>query len=101
MRNRCNSILRKKLDTQIPDPEPDETESGNETTAQQAEYAFLVQTIRALPPAYADVLYFALVQEMPAAKIAKLLGLTPAAVRKRISRGREMLQKELGEDFYR
>ena len=52
-----------------------------------------------LPPEYADALYYALVLEMSSAEIARLLGIQPAAARKRVSRGRQLLRKRLGKEY--
>ena len=72
--------------------------SGNATEEESA-YRFLVEVIRSMKPEYADALYYFLVQEMSTPEIASLLGLNPATVRKRISRGRKLLKQQLGEEF--
>lgn len=103
VRNQSYTFLRKQNDVQVIDPEISEyigSLQTNENMDQGTDYAYLVDAIRSMKPTFADVLYFALVQEMPSDKIAKLLGLNPATVRKRISRGREILQEKLGKDFF-
>ena len=39
------------------------------------------------------------VLEMSSAEIARLLGIQPAAARKRVSRGRQLLRKRLGKEY--
>ncbi len=63
------------------------------------EYQLLKNTIAELPQLYADILMFSLVYELTAGQIAELFGLTPAAVRKRLERGKEVLRKKLGEEY--
>lgn len=102
VRNQSYSFIRKQRGVQIIDSEISEfigSLRSDDTNREESDYASLVETIRSMKPTYADVLYYALVQEMPSDKIAKLLGITPAAVRKRISRGREILQEKLGKDY--
>lgn len=103
VRNQSFSFLKKQNNVQAIDPETNEyigslqTDDGQE---QNSGYEYLVETIRSMNPTYADALYYALVQEMPTDKIAKLLNIKPAAARKRISRGKEILQEKLGKDFF-
>ncbi len=52
-----------------------------------------------LPKTYADVLYFYYYQELSAAQIARLLKLSEAAVRKRIERGKKLLQAKIRRDY--
>ena len=103
VRNQSYTFLKKQNNVEMLEPEVSEYIGSIHTgdqTSQDSDYAYLVDTIRSLKPTYADVLYYALVQEMPSDKIAKLLRLTPATVRKRISRGKEILQARLGKDFF-
>ena len=102
VRNQCFALCKKhgrelSFDTEFVDRQ--HAAPAGEAPPQEADYRFLVETIRALPPLYADVLYYALVQEMKAPQIARLLGMEPAAVRQRIARGRKKLIEILGEDF--
>ena len=102
VRNQSYTFLKKQNEVELLEPEVNEyigSMYACDRMSQESDYEYLVETIRGLKPTYADVLYFALVQEMPSDKIAKLLGLTPAAVRKRISRGKDLLQEKLGKDF--
>ena len=102
IRNQCYTFLRKQDGIRIVDTDVSEFVGSLQTedlNREGEDYAYLVDVIRSLKPTYADVLYYALVQEMPSEQIAKLLGLKPAAVRKRISRGKEILQEKLGKDF--
>ena len=103
VRNRSYAFLRKQDGIQIIDSDLSEFIGGvhaDEENDGGAGYHYVVDTIRQLPPAYADVLYYAFVQEMPSDKIAKLLDLKPATVRKRISRGKEILKEKLGKDYF-
>ncbi len=103
VRNQSYTYLRKQDGIQIVDSDLSEyigSVHSVEDDSQGADYNYLVETIRGLSPTYADVLYYAFVQEMPSDKIAKLLNLNPATVRKRISRGKEILKEKLGKDFF-
>ena len=99
VRNRCRTFLRKKPSGRlILSPEADRYAEGRQDADAQNEEAtveLIADAIRSLGETYADVLFYALVQDMPARAIASLLGLTPATVRKRISRGKDLLRKKL------
>lgn len=102
VRNRCYNLLKKRgaelpLDQAV--TEAMDRRVTGDSTEQAADYRLLVETIRSLPPEYADALYYALVLEMSSAEIARLLGLQPATARKRISRGRQLLRKQLGKEY--
>ncbi len=102
VRNRCCTRLAKRgCETPLDRTAEEYLEkqfSGNATEEESA-YRFLVEVIRSMKPEYADALYYFLVREMSAPEIASLLGLNPATVRKRISRGRKLLKQQLGEEF--
>lgn len=103
VRNQCITFMKKQRNVQLIEPGVNEFFGSlhtGDSTAQDASYASLVRTIRELDPIYADVLYYDLVQEMPSDTIANLLGLKPATVRKRISRGKELLREKLGKDYF-
>ncbi|MBQ6165574.1 MAG: sigma-70 family RNA polymerase sigma factor [Clostridia bacterium] len=102
VRNRCYTFLKKNraLQEETSSDERIDGLTDAERTEQRMDYQCLVEAIRGLKEGYADVLYFSLVQQMPADRIAQLLGLKPAAVRKRISRGKEMLRRKLGKDLF-
>ena len=102
VRNQSYTLLRRQRGIKPIDPALGEYAGSTETDDKNrsgSDYSYLVETIRALDPIYADVLYYALVQEMPSGKIADLLKLKPATVRKRISRGKSILREKLGKDF--
>ena len=101
VRNQCSAFAKKRGMRMAMEQEYNDhrgVKTNDALPPEEANYQFLVNAIRSLPPTYADVLYYALVQEMKAPEIAKLLKLEPAAVRQRISRGRRELIKLLGED---
>ena len=101
VRNRSYNLLKKR-GLELPQEKTvneylDRRVTGD-STEQAASYRLLVETIRAMPPEYADALYYALVLEMSSGEIARLLGVKPATARKRVSRGRKLLQKQLGKE---
>ncbi|MBQ2940576.1 MAG: RNA polymerase sigma factor [Clostridia bacterium] len=61
--------------------------------ADLAEANDLLACVRRLPPHYRDVLLLVSVQGYSRRETASLLGITETTVRKRLSRGRELLQK--------
>lgn len=89
--NACKSLLRsfwrrhrQELDENVPAAAlPDPT---------------VWQAVKALPPGYRAVVHLYYYEGYDQAEIAKLLHITPAAVRTRMYRARGQLQKELGED---
>lgn len=103
VRNQCYLFMRRQKRTQILDPE-DKKFTENTRTEEIAEQQLvrqdLLDALRSLGNTYTDVLYYALIQEMKTDKIADLLGIKPAAVRKRISRGKVLLREKLGEDYF-
>ena len=64
----------------------------------------LERAISALPLRYREVVLLVCTEGFAAPEVARMLGLDPAAVRKRLSRGREMLREALAasapEDEY-
>ena len=56
--------------------------------------------IRAMPEQYRRILELKFVEEQTSREIARRLGLSVAAVEKRVSRGREMLIEKLKEEGY-
>ena len=102
VRYRCISFydkIGKHISTEEEYSDAISKDENEDNTAQESTYQYVTEAIRALPPTYADVLYYSLIQEMTAPQIAKLLDLTPAAVRQRIVRGKKILREKLGEDF--
>lgn len=103
VRNQSYTFLRNQDGIQIIDSNLSEfigSVHTDEDNNKGVDYNYLVETIRGLNPTYADVLYYTFVQEMPSDKIAKLLNINPATVRKRISRGKEILREKLGKDYF-
>ena len=102
VRNQSYTFLRNQDGIQIIDSDLSEFIGSvhNNDNSNDTDYNYLMETIRGLNPTYADVLYYTFVQEMPSDKIAKLLNLNPATVRKRISRGKEILREKLGKDYF-
>lgn len=100
VRNQCASFQRRQGGVRPTEPVLLESLRGAaaDPTAEAENYWVLLEKLRALPEIYADVLYFALVRDMPVNQIASLLGVKPAAVRKRLSRGREMLRRILEQE---
>ena len=97
VRNRCNSFYKKQA--YVHKMEYDDHRAAQPVNDPQEEetYAYIVNTIRAMPETYADVLYYSLVADLATSKIALLLGLKPATVRQRIVRGKALLREKLGE----
>ncbi len=58
----------------------------------------IVAAVITLPSAYRDTLRLYLVDEMKPREIASLFGVSVATVKKRIERGKKMLQKKLTEE---
>ena len=102
VRNQSYTFLKNQDGIQIIDSDLSEFIGSvhNDENNNGTDYNYLVKTIRGLNPTYADVLYYTFVQEMPSDKIAKLLNINPATVRKRISRGKEILREKLGKDYF-
>lgn len=73
---------------------------GAEKVEQQSEYLRLVELIRAMPEQYRRILELKFVEEQTGREIARRLGLSVAAVEKRVSRGRELLMEKLKEEGY-
>lgn len=101
VRNQCITFAKRYGITMAKDPSYNDMQGELEynETEQATSYNFLVKTIRSMDPTYADVLYYSLLQGMKSAQIAELLGLKPATVRQRISRGKKILQERLGDDY--
>lgn len=89
--NICRNRLRhwwrrtQPLDENIPDAE---TQPESVTEA-----------VRRLPERFRTSIYLYYYEGLDGAEIARMLGKNPATVRSWLKRGRDMLRKELGEDF--
>lgn len=73
---------------------------GQEKVEQQSGYLELVALIRAMPEQYRRILELKFVEEQTSREIARRLGLSVAAVEKRVSRGRGLLMEKLKEEGY-
>lgn len=88
--NECRSLLRSSwwkksipLDPSIPAPDYQMDET--------------IQVVLSLPPKYRVVIYLHYYEQYSATEIGALLKLPVSTVTTRLSRGREMLKKKLGE----
>lgn len=103
VRNQCKSFLLKKKDSNLIFTQEINRYLERSYVAQTEPYEedvqVIVDAIRSLGETYSDVLYYALVYDMSAAAISELLGLSQATVRKRISRGKEMLRVKLKGEY--
>jgi RNA polymerase sigma factor (sigma-70 family) len=70
-------------------PSPFEEAAANEL------HARLEHALACLPPHARELLQLSLVEEMTPAEMARLCGVTPAALRQRLSRARAMLVRQL------
>ena len=98
-KNRALDLLRRRRETPA---EPDAAQADPAPVPEDAVIARdsggrLLECIAALPPRYREPLLL-LAQEFTCVEIAAALGLTEAAVRQRIHRGRALLWKELHPD---
>lgn len=100
-RSRAYDILRKQKDDLLPEQEEpeqvDETTIPEDAAIRTESIERLQQKIAGMKPIYRDPLRL-LAMGYSNREIAEALGLTEETVRKRISRGRKLLWKELTED---
>lgn len=73
------------------EPLPEQLTDPTDRPAETAEAHDLLADLRRLPPLYRDVLMLVCVQGYSRRETASLLGITEATVRKRLSRGRELV----------
>jgi RNA polymerase sigma-70 factor (ECF subfamily) len=93
-RKRC--MMSEKLDRLSARPRRTHQESAPEDTAIRRESRRLIdEAISRLPKVYRDVLILGDVDGLPNTEIGKLLGLTVAAVKSRLHRGRDMMRGAL------
>lgn len=76
-----------------------EPDSGEDFTLQTEEQTIIHDAVSKLPEKYRVPVWLFYFEEMPTKNIGKTLGLSDNAIRSRLSRGREMLRKILG-DYY-
>jgi RNA polymerase sigma-70 factor (ECF subfamily) len=53
----------------------------------------IIEEITSLPMIYKDVLYLSYVEDLPTQEISRLINISNEAVKKRLQRGRKILQK--------
>ena len=88
--NRCKDLLKSaRRRRNVP------MEEAERLPAPPAEAGELLERIRALPEHYGAALYLFYYEGYSLDEVAKLCGCTPAAARKRLSRSRKLLAKEL------
>ena len=76
-----------------------EAEDSSEALIRREESIRLTSSVFSLPEKYRIVIHLYYYEEYSAVEIARILGITEANVRKRLSRAREMLRHELSEEF--
>lgn len=69
--------------------------SDKDSVFTQVEIKLVRESMRELPPLYREVMNLKYVNDLDNKTIAKLLGIEEASVRKRISRGKEMLKNKM------
>jgi RNA polymerase sigma-70 factor (ECF subfamily) len=74
-----------------PPPTPDEAAAADETAER------VRQAVRQLPSADREVIVLYYLEELPAAELARLLGISPGAVDVRLHRARQKLREMLGD----
>ncbi len=95
--NRCNDVYRQKkngilsLDAQLDGDNPQ-----NEPVSYDEPQNAALEALLALPEKYRMAMYFHYVVGCDCEECAKLLGITSAAVRMRLMRGRSLFAKEYG-----
>jgi len=77
----------------------EETESSSEGLIKEEEISLLTRSVLSLPEKYRIVIHLYYYEDYSCKVIARILGITEGTVRKRLSRGREMLKGKLSEDF--
>ena len=77
----------------LPDDLADQGAGGNEAELEMA--ACMLPFVNALPPRYRAVMRPTVVEGKSGAQVARELGLSPSAVKSRLSRGRVMLRKAI------
>ncbi len=73
--------------------------SAEEELLKKERSSALTKAVEALPEAYRIVIHLYYYDEVSCRDISKVLGLSEAAVRKRLCRGRNLLKEILKEDF--
>ena len=76
-----------------------EPESGGDFTLRTEEQTIIHEAVAKLPEKYRVPVWLFYFEEMPTKSIGKALGVSDNTIRSRLSRGREMLRKSLG-DYY-
>lgn len=95
--NRCRDLLRrKKIRAGVPLSEVEETLAAAGIEQEESE---VLTAIYELPEKYRVVMVLHYLEEYPVKDVAKLLKLTPSAVKMRLARGREQLRTSLGKEL--
>jgi RNA polymerase sigma factor (sigma-70 family) len=101
-KKRSHPVYSFESDPEIDDfnsPEPVESSrSPEESCIQNALKNELAQAIRYLPPNLRVVMQIRYREDAPVAEIAKMLGISEAAVKSRLLRARSQIRKRLGEN---
>lgn len=94
--NRCRDMLRrKKVRAALPLSEVEETLAASGVEYEESE---VLTAIYGLPDKYRVVMILHYLEEYPVKEVAKLLKITPSAVKMRLARGREQLKASLGKE---
>ena len=75
-------------------------DEANAFTLSDVEENRVFEEVRALKPKYSLPIYLKYFENMPTEKIAYVMNISPAAVRKRLSRARAMLKERLECDYF-
>jgi RNA polymerase sigma-70 factor (ECF subfamily) len=100
-RNRANDYHRHTVEeielSEDSEQEQEHLRTGrNSLDGKDAETAFVLAAIRALPETYRETLLLRLVEGMTGPEIASRTGLTPGSVRVNLHRGMQQLREKLG-----
>lgn len=100
----CNDMLDKASNKNIPLSleEMDDIGYDSEDLFKSAELEYILSAIESLPDTYREITELKLYHDLADKDIADIVGISNAAVRKRIQRAKEILRKKLakrGEDY--
>lgn len=92
-RNKCRSIMRFKK------KHPVFSGEHSETVFQDVESTHIIEALMEIPEKYRLVLTLHYIEGYKVDEIAKIICRTPSAVKMRLSKGRELLEKKYKEDY--
>ena len=92
--NRCHDLLRKRS-YRMHDPLEDVTDL---TAAENPEAKELLELVWNLPEKYKDVIILHYLEGYSVEEAARILGVSPSAIKMRLKRGRESLKEELEKE---